>query len=369
MDRLNSGDDREEMRLGKRVPSSAADPRNLIGRLIGMRGAGILPLLLLLFLWVVAGTVGYMVIEGYSAWDAIYMTVITLSTVGYQEVHPLSTAGQVFTSGLILVGLGTVFYAFTSIGQMVVEGELADMLGRRRMRQELTALEDHYIVCGFGRTSRPVVAGLEQENEAFCVVDIDDEMEEDLNEEGYVYLIGDATEEEVLETAGIERARGLIALLPSDADNLYLTMAAKNMNPNVQVIARVTDERAERNLRRGGADIVVSPYETAGNRVVQAALKPTILEFMELATPRVQLQLSLEEVRVEPDSPLDGHSLAESEIRRRCGVIIVAIKRKDNEMVFNPNPSETIRPGDTLVALGEGEDLDTLERLAATPNR
>lgn len=352
------------MRLGKWLPSSATDPQGFLGRLIGMRGVGILPLVLLLALWMIAGTAGYMAIEGYGLWDAVYMTVITLSTVGYMEVHPLSTLGQIFTSGLILVGLGTVFYAFTSIGQMVVEGELADMLGRRRMRQELKALDQHYIVCGYGRTSQPVVEGLEQEDAEFCVVDIDEAIEDELKADDVVYLVGDATEEEVLEMAGIKRARGLLALLPSDADNLYLTMAAKNMNPDVQVIARVTDDRAEKNLRRGGADIVVSPYETAGNRVVQAALNPTILEFMELATPRIQLQLSLEEVLVEADSPLDGLSLAESEIRRRCGVIIVAIKRQDGQMVFNPDPSETIRHGDTLVALGEGEDLETLETLA-----
>lgn len=362
-----AGEDADQVRLGKRLPSWLSEPGRSLRSIFGFRGAGLLPLTLLLAFWVVGGTVGYMVIEGWGLWDAAYMTVITLSTVGYAEIHPLSTYGEIFTSALILGGLGTVFYAFTSIGQMVVEGELADILGRRRMKQELRRLEDHYIVCGYGRTSKPVVEGLEQEDEAFCVIDIDPELEAELKEDDVVYLVGDATEEEVLEAAGIERARGLIALLPSDADNLYLTMAAKNMNSDVQVIARVTDQRAEKNLRRGGADIVVSPYETAGNRVIQAALKPTIMEFMELATPRVQLQLSLEEVRVEAESPLDGLSLAESEIRRRCGVIIVAIKRGSGEMVFNPHPSEAIQNGDLLVALGEGEDLATLEQLCQAP--
>lgn len=363
MDDASPGDDSGEIRHGRWMPSSIADMRDVFGRLVDLRGVGILPLLALLGLWLVGGTAGYMVIEGWNVWDSAYMTVITLSTVGYMEIHPLSTPGQMFTSALILAGLGTVFYAFTSIGQMVVEGELADMIGRRRMRQELKSLEDHYIVCGYGRTSKPVVEGLEQEDEDFCVIDIDEDVEDELASEEILYLIGDATEQDVLEAAGIQRAKSLMALLPSDADNLYLTMAAKNLNADVQVIARSTDERAEQNLRRGGADIVVSPYETAGNRVIQAALKPSILEFMELATPRMQLELSLEEVAVREDCPLDGLSLSESEIRRRCGVIIVAIKRGDNEMVFNPHPSETIRNGDTLVALGEGEDLETLETL------
>lgn len=350
-------------RPGRRTPLDPGQSGGFFERLTGISGLGLVPPVLLLALWLVGGTAGYMVIEGWSLFDAAYMTVITLSTVGFAEIHPLSTMGKAFTSVLILAGLGTVFYAFTAIGQTVVEGQIAEALGRRRMRQELRSLEDHYIVCGFGRTSRPVLEGLEQEDESFCVIDNDPELEDDLQSEGYVYLIGDATEEEVLEAAGIYRAKGLMALLPSDADNLYLTMAAKNMDPGVQVIARVTDERAETNLRRGGADVVVSPYETAGNRVIQAALKPAVVEFMELATPRVQLQLSLEEVRVREESPLAGLSLAESEIRRRCGVIIVAIKRQDNEMAFNPHPSETIQADDVLVALGEGEDLETLEKL------
>lgn len=276
----------------------------------------------------------------------------------------MSPAGRLFTVFLIAVGLGAALYAFTAIGQKIVEGEVAALVGRRRMQRELKRLEDHFIVCGYGRTSEAVVDGLDGEDEDFCIVDADPDLGPDLQDEGYVYLIGDATEEEVLEAAGIQRARGLLALLPSDADNLYLTMAAKNMNNDVQVIARATDDRAERNLRRGGADIVVTPYETTGTHVVQAALNPTVLEFMELATPRVQLHLSLEAVEVHEESPLDGVTLSGSEIRRRCGVIIVAIKRQDDEMVFNPEPSETIRAHDTLVALGEGDDLETLEKLA-----
>lgn len=360
----NDESDGVTARIGNRLGGGSPQQPSLLEQFLGLQGFGLLPPALLLTLWVVVGTVGYMVIEGWTLLDAVYQTVITLSTVGLMEAHPMTPSGRLFTVVLIVAGLGTALYAFTSIGQKIVEGEVAALVGRRRMERDLRRLEDHFVVCGFGRTSEAVAEGLESEDEDFCVIDADSEIEPELQERGYVYLIGDATEEDVLEMAGVERARGLLALLPSDADNLYLTMAAKNINPEVQVVARATDDRAERNLRRGGADVIVSPYETTGNRVIQAALNPAVLEFMELATPRVQLQLSLEAVAVAEDSALDGVTLRGSEIRRRCGVIVVAIKREDDEMVFNPEPTESIRAHDTLVALGEGEDLETLERLA-----
>lgn len=357
-------DGRVSARVEHRPSRPGGSQASSLEEMLGIRGIGLLPPVLLLALWVGVGTVGYMTIEGWSMLDALYQTVITLSTVGLMEAHPMSSGGRLFTVVLIAGGLGTALYAFTSIGQKIVEGEVAALMGRRRMQRELRNLNDHFIVCGFGRTSEAVIEGLEGEDVSFCVVDIDPGVEPALQEREDVYLIGDATEEEVLEEAGIARARGLLALLPRDADNLYLTMAAKNMNTDVQVVAKATDDRAERNLRRGGADSVVSPYETTGTHVVQAALNPTVLEFLELATPRVQLHLSLEAVSVHEGSPLDGVTLAGSEIRRRCGVIIVSIKRQDDAMVFNPEPSATIRAGDALVALGEREDLETLETLA-----
>jgi voltage-gated potassium channel len=363
-DTVDEPSEASDVRMGTRVPDPRDQFKDWLRSVLGIQRVGLVPPVLLLVMWLIVGTSGYMVIEGWSAFDSVYMSVITLSTVGFQEVHPLSTTGRAFTSVLVLAGLGTVFYAFTSIGQMVVEGELADILGRRRMRRELRELEDHYIVCGYGRTSRPVVEGLEQSDRAFCVIDKDEEIEDELSEAGFVYLVGDATEENVLETAGIDRARGLLALLPSDPDNLYLTMTAKNMNPDVRVIARASDDQAATYLHRGGADDVVSPYETAGNRVLQTALKPAVVELMELATPREHLQLSLEEVAVEADSPLDGRTIKESEIRRRCGVIIVAIKRANGQMTFNPDPKAPMERGDHLVALGEGQDLETLAKLS-----
>ncbi len=338
-----------------------------LSRIVGFWGVGVGPAVGLLGLWLALGTTGYVLIEGYTLFEGLYMTVITLSTVGYEEVRPLSEIGRGFTVFLIVAGLGTVFYAFTRIGQLVIEGELAEILGRKRMRNELQALTDHFIVCGYGRTSEPVVAGLAQEDLPFCVIDLDANHAPELAEHGIAHLIGDATEEAALEEAGIRRARGVLALLPSDADNLYLTMSSKGLNPDVRVIARASSPKAEANLRRGGADSVVSPYKTAGNRVLHAAIKPTVVEFMELATPRMNIELTLEEVLVEPESALAGSSLAEGEIRKKCGAIIVAIKRASGEMTFNPHAAEEIHAEDTLIALGEPEDLEKLEALCANP--
>ncbi|MCH7760166.1 potassium channel protein [candidate division TA06 bacterium] len=318
------------------------------------------PLLLLLF-WVLLGAIGFSLIEKWSFIDSLYMTIITISTVGYGEVHTLSPMGRIFASFIIVAGIGTAVYAFTRLGQLVFEGELLDLFGRRKMKSELERLSDHYIVCGFGRIGKLVTEGLAERLLQFCVVESNPTLEEDLQTTEYLYLIGDATEEEVLKNAGIEKAKALLAMLPSDADNLYLTMVAKEMNPKIQVIARALDEKAEMKLKRGGADEVVSPYKTASLRVLQAAVKPTVVEFMELATSRQHLELSLEEVKVAEKSVLDGHSIAESDIRRQYGVIILAIKRDSGEMVFNPDPSERTVAGDILVAIGRNTDLKKLE--------
>jgi voltage-gated potassium channel len=366
---MPSGDDAD----GSTVRGGTSPPRPDVGPsrdgrledLLDLQGFGLLPPMGLLTLWAAVGTVGYVVIEGWSVLDALYQTVITLSTVGLMEAQPMSDAGRGFTVALIVVGLGTALYAFTSIGQKIVEGEVAAVVGRRRMKRELRELEDHFVVCGFSETSKAVIEGLENEGEDFCVVEADPEREAELQDADHLYLIGDATEEAVLEAAGAKRARGILALLPSDADNLYVAMAATNMNPDLQVIARATDDRAERNLRRGGADVVVSPYESTGHRVVQAAINPTVLDFMELATSRVQLELSLESVEIGEGSPLAGATLAESDVGSRCGVIVVAVQQPDDEMTFNPSASIRIHAGDRLVALGEVEDLEQLEELAA----
>lgn len=309
-----------------------------------------------------AGTIGFMLIEKWSFIDALYMTIITVSTVGFREVHTMTPAGRLFASVVIVAGVSMAVYTFTRLGQFILAGELLDVLGRRRMRSELERLDRHFIICGYGRIGQPVAEGMKRDERPFCVIDRDTEHEMEMRSRGYVRILGDATDEDILKEAGIERAAVLLALLPSDADNLYLTMTAKSMNPGIRVIARGSDERAEMKLKRGGADRVVSPYLMAAARVLSAAVKPMVVEFMELVTHRQYLPLRLEEIAIAQGSPLSGRSLAETEIRGRFGVIVVAIKKGTGEMQFNPSPGETIVPGDVLIAMGEEQDLEKLER-------
>lgn len=361
--------DGERRSLWSRLPSLRGDrwtgppSGQAVRQVLAGPRTGLLAAVGLLVLWLTVGTVGYMVIEGWGFLDAVFMTTITLSTVGYGEVHPLSPAGRIFSILLMGAGLGTVLYAFTRIGQLVIEGELLDIMGMRRMRQQIENLEGHYIVCGYGRTGKPVVEGLVEEGKDVCVVELDPDLGPELRDAGVLFVIGDATEEETLLQAGLENAEGIMGLLPSDPDNVYLAITAQGVNPAAKVIVRASDEQAEMKMRRVGADEVVSPNKMAGERVLQAALRPTVVEFMELVTHRQHLHLNLEEVTVADGSVLAGETLGDAELRRRAGAIIVAIKRSSGEMVFNPKPADVIHAGDTLIALGEREDLQQLAGL------
>jgi voltage-gated potassium channel len=317
--------------------------------------------LLLLAVVVVLGTTSYLLIEdGWTLLDAFYMTVITITTVGYREVHPLSPAGRISTMVLAVTGLGVLLYTLARVGQAVFEGELANVLGKRRMMNRIDELEDHYVICGFGKVGRPVAEGLAAEDLPFVVLDNAAELGDALAEAGILHLIGDATDESTLERAGVARAKTLLALLPSDADNLYLTIAARDMNPDIKVIARATDHAGEVRLKRAGAHDVVSPARIAGLRVLQAAVNPAAVEFMEIVTKHQALQLSLTDIPVGSGSRLRGKTIAECGIRGRYGVIIVAVKREEG-MTFNPDPGTTITLGDVLVVLGEDMDIAQLQ--------
>jgi len=316
--------------------------------------------LILLTALMAVGTIGFMLIEEWPILDSLYMTVITLSTVGFREVHGLTPPGQMFTIFLVITGLMTVFYTLTRLGQAIFEGELLDILGRRRMKTTIAELRNHYILCGYGKVGEPVAQGLDKEGLPFCVVEQRTEAEGPLQDRGHLFVLGDATEDHTLEEAGITHASTLLALLASDADNLYLTMAAKDLNPSIRVIARASDEAGEIRLKRAGADDVMSPARIAGQRVLQAAVNPTAVEFMEIVTQREALQLSMADIPVSAGSPLDGSTIAEGGIRGRYGVIIVAVKRPDG-MTFNPEPDFRIDAGDILVVLGEDLDIAELQ--------
>jgi voltage-gated potassium channel len=318
---------------------------------------------ILVFIVLIGGTVGYTLIEeGWSILDALYMTVITLSTVGYQEVKPLSYTGRIFTSILIIVGIGVVFYVINNGIRAVFEGEFQNLLGRRKLEKRLKALKDHFIVCGYGRMGKIICKELRVKKVPFAV--IDREFQELSEIEDTVFLYGDATNDELLKEAGIERAKGLISVLSTDAQNLYVVLSARELDPDLFIVARAGEEGSGQKLIRAGADRVVSPYHIGGLRIAHTVIKPAVVDFLEFATRSGNLELQMEEIKLEKGSPLIDKTIHEAGIGRDLGVIIVAIKRSDGDMKFNPLHYTKISAGDTLIAIGETEKLEILERLA-----
>ncbi|MFH1596775.1 MAG: potassium channel protein [Pseudomonadota bacterium] len=315
-------------------------------------------LLAILFL----GSLGFVWLEGWSFLDAIYMTVTTLTTVGYREVHPLSHVGRIYNMLLILAGMGVMFYIVTSLARVVVEGEIRQALGKRKLLTRIKRLKGHYIICGFGRIGEIIARQLKERGIPLVVVENNPEHVSRLEESGYSFVVGDATREEVLQEAGIERASGLVSVVHSDADNVYITLTARSLKPDLYIVARAEERGAEQKLKRAGADRVESPYEIGGRKMAYAILRPTVTTFIELAMAE-GVDLSMEEVTVEPTSPLIGLALKDSGIRRDLDLIVVAIKRASGEMLYNPAPDTQIQGEDTLVVLGMRRNLEALEKL------
>jgi voltage-gated potassium channel len=314
---------------------------------------------------VVVGTLGYYLIEPrYTPFDALYMTVITLTTVGYGEVHELSTAGRVFTMGLLLGGVFALFYTATELIRLVVSGEMQDLWGRQRMARSLAGLDRHLIVCGYGRMGKHVCREFSKGSLPFVIIDQEEEVLEGFDVAHGIPVVGDATSDEVLRRAGVERARALVTVAPSDADNLYITMSARLLNDKLFIVARAETEGAEQKLLRAGADRVVAPYAIGGSKVAQAVLRTTVVDFIELATRTEHLELQIEETQLRPGSRLVGATLHTSRLRQDLGLIIVAIKKPQGHMVYTPAPEAVLEAGDTLIALGRRPQLDELGRLA-----
>lgn len=317
----------------------------------------------LVLLIVCSGTVGYMAIEGWSVLDALYMTIITLTTVGYREVHPLSERGLVFTMIVLVGGVGTFFYVLTAAARTVVEGELQEVFGRKRLEKRIRELRDHYVICGYGRMGRIISRELKEKGVRFVV--IEKSLETLQEREDVLAVTGDATNDHTLKEAGIERARGLISVLPTDAENLFVVLSARGLNPDLFIVARAVDEGAEQKLLRAGADKVVSPYHIGGIRMAYTVLRPAVVEFIEFATKTGNIELRMEEVSIGEDSKLVGMSLDECGFGRDLGIIIVAIKRATGDMKFNPTSRSSIKAGDTLIAIGEASKLKVLEDISA----
>ena len=325
------------------------------------------PRLALVMLSVVTagGTAGYMTIEGWGAWDALYMTVTTVATVGFREVHPLSGAGQAFTLLLIVSGVGTAFYTATLLATAIVEGGLHRRFERRRIERMLEDLRDHFILCGYGRIGSMIAEELGQQKVPFVVIERSPERVQSVLLRGWLAVAADASRDEVLERVGIHRARGLIAAVGTDAENVYTVLTARVVRPDLFIVARVESDDAEPKLRRAGADRVISPYHIGATHMAQSALRPAVVDFVQLATSSGHLDLSMEQVKIQNGSELVGQTIVEAGIRQKFGLIVVAIRRGDGTMDFNPSPESVIRAGDELVVLGRPQSVKALEERVA----
>jgi voltage-gated potassium channel len=323
----------------------------------------------LLVLIIAGGTAGYVVIEGWGAWDAFYMTIITVTTVGYEEIHPLSRTGEVFTVALLLSGVGAALYTFTLLATVVVEGGLPKRLQRRRHERMLDTITDHFIICGYGRIGSIVAHQFRRQRIPYVVIERNAERLQTAIEEGALGVEADASREDVLKRVGIERARGLIAAVGTDAENVYAVLTARVLRPELFIIGRAETEDATLKLKRAGADRVISPYQIGGVQMAQTALRPAVVDFMELATSSENLELGMEQITIATGSTMAGRSILEANLRQRHGVIVIGIQREDSRMEFNPEPDTAIRPGDKLVVLGRPESLKRLETEASGSTR
>ena len=310
------------------------------------------------------GTLGYMGIEGSTFLDGLYMTVITITTVGYGEVVPLGPIGKIFTMGLVLLGVSYVLYVFGKITETVVEGGLQKAFGRINMDKRLAKIKDHYIVCGYGRIGKVICQSLQDDHREFVVVENNPEEIKAISALGYLFVEGEASDDEVLIRAGIKHAKGLIAVVSSDAENVYITMSAKDLNHDLFVMGRSSGKKgADTKLLRAGADKVISPYYIGARQMANMVLRPTVIDFLDLTVHAGSLGLRLEELEVPESATFVNMTLMDSGIRKKYDLIVVVIKRKgENEMLFNPSHLTAIKAGDIIIVLGEYDSIKRLEK-------
>jgi voltage-gated potassium channel len=319
----------------------------------------------LLVLIIAGGTAGYVVIEGWGAWDAFYMTIITVTTVGYREVHALSRAGEALTVVVLVSGVGAALYTFTLLATIVVEGGLPKRLQQRRHQRMLDSVKDHFIICGYGRIGSIVASQFRRQHVPYVVVERNSERLQTAIDTGALGVEADASREDVLTRVGITRARGLIAAVGTDAENVYAVLTARVMRPDLFIVGRAETEDATIKLKRAGADRVISPYQIGAMQIAQTAMRPAVVDFVELAMSADNLELAMEQITIAPSSRLAAQSILDANLRQQYGVIVVGIQREDRRMEFNPEPDTLMHAGDKLVVLGRPDSLKRLEQIAA----
>lgn len=324
----------------------------------------LLPIVFLFLIAVLAlGTCGYMLIEKWEWFDALYMTVITVATVGFGEVHPLSHEGRLLTIALILLGVFLVVLATSAFTQLIFRREFLSFFMERRMTQALESVTNHVVVCGFGRMSKSTAKELSAAKTAVVVVDFDEQHLSEAKSCGYLTVLGNASDEDVLERAGIKRCQALVTLIPKDSENLYIVLAARELAPDVYIVSRAEDEFAEKRLLRAGANRIISPYRAGGQKIARAVLKPFVSELMELATQSSGQAVQIEELKLPRTSPLCGKSLSEAEVRKVANIIVLSLVTPTGHTLFNPSAQEKLEPGSTLITMGSSEELTKFENL------
>lgn len=316
---------------------------------------------------VALGTAGYVFVEGWNVRDALFMTIITLSTVGYQEVHNLTPLGQVFTIVLIVFGVSTVFWAVASLFEIVVSERLWHTLKRRKMENQIALLKDHYIVCGYGRMGQEIVRVFRRTNVPHVVVETNPEQVPKLVDQGIPFVEGDASDDKILVAAGISRAKGLVTVGPTDEGNVFITLTARGLNPGLFIIARSIREDNEDKLKRAGANRVMSPYTTGGRRMAFAALRPHVVEFLDATIHADNVVFELEDILVTGKSPFVGKAIKDSRIREISGATILAVKNSDGSLNYNPRSDTVMKNGDVLIMVGTTQELADAAKYAVDP--
>ncbi len=320
------------------------------------------------FIIIVAiGVIGYEVIEGWSFLDSVYMTITTITTVGFREVHPLSDAGRIFSIFLIIGGVGGALYILTTIMGYLIEGQFGITMGRRRMKNKIAKLKKHFILCGYGRVGEAIALTFSEEGTPFVVISKDEEHVAKAEKEGYLAILGDATSDDVLEEAGIKQAYGLVSAVGSDTDNTFITLSARETRPDLFIEARSSKPESEGKLRRAGANRVISPHAIGGRRMAMLALRPAVVDFIDTVTYGRGRELQLETVDVVSSSSLIGQTVGQA--KGKASITVLAMRKEDGTLIANPPDEGIIEEGDRLIVIGTKQRLGTLEKILTGKKR